>query len=155
DGSRRPGRSSIASSGRSSPCATPISWNVSPSTRGRAKRSFTASTGAIARSFIAAPAHPASGSRSRASTRSRRNDIKNRYSRGFDRIPSIVYVENADHCRWPHAMAQNRSKILCIEDDRETAALIAEELSDRGYEVVVAHDGQEGFAAILRTMPDL
>ena len=52
-------------------------------------------------------------------------------------------------------MAQTRSKILCIEDDRETAALIAEELTDRGYEVVVAHDGQEGFAAILRTTPDL
>ena len=52
-------------------------------------------------------------------------------------------------------MAQSPSKILCIEDDRETAALIAEELSERGYEVVVAHDGQEGFAAILRTMPDL
>ena len=52
-------------------------------------------------------------------------------------------------------MAQGRSKILCIEDDRETAALIAEELTDRGYEVVVAHDGQEGFAAILRTLPDL
>jgi len=52
-------------------------------------------------------------------------------------------------------MAQTRSKVLCIEDDRETAALIAEELADRGYEVVVAHDGQAGFAAILRTMPDL
>ena len=52
-------------------------------------------------------------------------------------------------------MAQTRSKILCIEDDRETAALIAEELTDRGYQVVVAHDGQQGFAAILRTTPDL
>jgi DNA-binding NarL/FixJ family response regulator len=46
-------------------------------------------------------------------------------------------------------------KILCIEDDRETAALIAEELVDRGYDVSVAHDGREGLAAILRTMPDL
>ena len=52
-------------------------------------------------------------------------------------------------------MAQARSKILCIEDDRETAALIAEELTDRGYEVFVAHDGQEGFADILRRTPDL
>src|ERR1043165_2605405 len=52
-------------------------------------------------------------------------------------------------------MARTPSKILCIEDDRETAALIAEELSERGYEVAVAHDGQEGFAAILRMMPDL
>src|ERR1700732_4769877 len=53
------------------------------------------------------------------------------------------------------SMTEERKKILCIEDDRETAALIAEELLDRGYEVSVAHDGREGFAAILRTMPDL
>ena len=52
-------------------------------------------------------------------------------------------------------MAGTPIKILCIEDDRETAALIAEELLDRGYEVIVAHDGREGLAAILRTMPDL
>ena len=52
-------------------------------------------------------------------------------------------------------MAESHKKILCIEDDRETAALIAEELVDRGYEVIVAHDGREGLAAILRTMPDL
>jgi DNA-binding response OmpR family regulator len=52
-------------------------------------------------------------------------------------------------------MAESHKKILCIEDDRETAALIAEELLDRGYEVTVAHDGREGLAAILRTMPDL
>lgn len=48
-----------------------------------------------------------------------------------------------------------RKNILCIEDDRETAALIAEELEERGYEVVVANDGQEGFAAILKLRPDL
>jgi DNA-binding response OmpR family regulator len=52
-------------------------------------------------------------------------------------------------------MAEARKKILCIEDDRETAALIAEELVDRGYEVTVAHDGREGFAAILKDTPDL
>jgi DNA-binding response OmpR family regulator len=52
-------------------------------------------------------------------------------------------------------MSERPSKILCIEDDRETAALIAEELIDRGYAVTVAHDGREGFAAILKTMPEL
>jgi DNA-binding NarL/FixJ family response regulator len=52
-------------------------------------------------------------------------------------------------------MADTHKKILCIEDDRETAALIAEELVDRGYEVALAYDGREGLAAILRTMPDL
>jgi DNA-binding NarL/FixJ family response regulator len=52
-------------------------------------------------------------------------------------------------------MVDSKKKILCIEDDRETAALIAEELLDRGYDVTVAHDGREGLAAILRIMPDL
>jgi DNA-binding response OmpR family regulator len=52
-------------------------------------------------------------------------------------------------------MSETRKKILCIEDDRETAALIAEELAERGYDINVAHDGREGFAAILKQMPDL
>jgi DNA-binding NarL/FixJ family response regulator len=52
-------------------------------------------------------------------------------------------------------MADIKKKILCIEDDRETAVLIAEELLDRGYDVTVAHDGREGLAAVLRLMPDL
>jgi DNA-binding response OmpR family regulator len=48
-----------------------------------------------------------------------------------------------------------RKKIICIEDDRETAALIAEELNERGFELTLAYDGQEGLAAILQTRPDL
>src|ERR1700728_3330227 len=52
-------------------------------------------------------------------------------------------------------MSETPKKILCIEDDRETAALIAEELVDRGYAVELAHDGREGLTAILKTMPDL
>ena len=52
-------------------------------------------------------------------------------------------------------MPENQKEFLCIEDDRETAALIAEELIDRGYAVTLAHDGRDGLAAILKTMPDL
>ncbi len=52
-------------------------------------------------------------------------------------------------------MAEARKKILCIEDDSSVATMIAEELADRGFEVVVAHDGHEGFVAILKLMPDL
>jgi DNA-binding NarL/FixJ family response regulator len=52
-------------------------------------------------------------------------------------------------------MAEVHKKILCIEDDREAAGLIAEELIDRGFEAVVAHDGHEGFVSILKVMPDL
>jgi DNA-binding response OmpR family regulator len=47
-------------------------------------------------------------------------------------------------------------KIVCIEDDRETSALIAEELSERfGCPIVTAADGRAGLAAILREHPDL
>jgi DNA-binding NarL/FixJ family response regulator len=52
-------------------------------------------------------------------------------------------------------MATVRKKILCIEDDRERAARITEELVDRGYQVDVARDGHEGFVAILKDKPDL
>ena len=52
-------------------------------------------------------------------------------------------------------MADTRKKILCIEDDHETAALIGEELAERGYDVTLARDGREGFAAILKDTPDL
>jgi DNA-binding NarL/FixJ family response regulator len=56
---------------------------------------------------------------------------------------------------WFLCMAETRKRILCIEDDRETAALIAEELVDRGFEVSIARDGGEGLAAVLKNMPDL
>jgi DNA-binding response OmpR family regulator len=46
-------------------------------------------------------------------------------------------------------------RVLCIEDDVETAAVIAEELADRGYEVAMAHNGREGLDAIMRSPPDL
>jgi len=52
-------------------------------------------------------------------------------------------------------MADSRKKILCIEDDSSVATMIAEQLGARGFEVVVAHDGHEGFVAILKIMPDL
>jgi DNA-binding NarL/FixJ family response regulator len=52
-------------------------------------------------------------------------------------------------------MAHDTRKILCIEDDRESAALIAEELADRGFEVSLAYGGQEGLMAIMRATPDL
>jgi len=52
-------------------------------------------------------------------------------------------------------MLEARKTILCIEDDRETAALIAEELVEQGFAVDVAHNGQTGLPAILREPPDL
>jgi DNA-binding NarL/FixJ family response regulator len=52
-------------------------------------------------------------------------------------------------------MADARRKILCIEDDREIAALIAEELDERGFDVALAYNGQEGLLSIMRATPDL
>jgi DNA-binding response OmpR family regulator len=52
-------------------------------------------------------------------------------------------------------MSQSTTKILCIEDDREVAALIAEDLRARGYEVRLAYNGREGMQAIFADPPDL
>jgi DNA-binding response OmpR family regulator len=52
-------------------------------------------------------------------------------------------------------MAEARKKILCIEDDLEAAELIVEELVEQGFEPITAHDGREGFEAILKHRPDL
>jgi DNA-binding response OmpR family regulator len=52
-------------------------------------------------------------------------------------------------------MSAAAKHILSIDDDQETACLIAEELVDRGYRVTVVHGGQSGLAAILRESPDI
>src|ERR1700683_1564977 len=54
-----------------------------------------------------------------------------------------------------NTMTEARRKILCIEDDRETAWLIVEELADRGFETIVAYDGHHGLIAVLKHAPDL
>jgi DNA-binding response OmpR family regulator len=46
-------------------------------------------------------------------------------------------------------------QIVCIEDERETASLIAEDLTERGYEVRVAHDGQSGLRMLREAPPNL
>ena len=52
-------------------------------------------------------------------------------------------------------MSERRRRILCIEDDRDTASLICEELIDRGFDVDAAYNGRDGLAAILEEPPDL
>jgi DNA-binding response OmpR family regulator len=52
-------------------------------------------------------------------------------------------------------MRENRKKILYIEDDHETASLVAEELVERGFDVEVAYGGSEGYSAIMKSLPDL
>jgi DNA-binding response OmpR family regulator len=53
------------------------------------------------------------------------------------------------------AMSETRKRILCIEDDRDTASLICEELIDRGFDVDLAYNGSDGLAAIIKKPPDL
>jgi DNA-binding response OmpR family regulator len=48
-----------------------------------------------------------------------------------------------------------KRRVLCIEDDRETAELIAEELTGRGYSVRLADNGRAGYSAIVKDPPDL
>jgi DNA-binding NarL/FixJ family response regulator len=52
-------------------------------------------------------------------------------------------------------MTGPRKKIQIIEDDSKLAQLIAGELADRGYAVIVSHTGNDGFVSILKTLPDL
>jgi DNA-binding response OmpR family regulator len=54
----------------------------------------------------------------------------------------------------PEDMSAQR-KILCVEDDRDTASLLCEELIDRGFDVRVAYNGHDGLLAILKDAPDL
>jgi DNA-binding NarL/FixJ family response regulator len=52
-------------------------------------------------------------------------------------------------------MAEPRKTVVCIEDDHETASLIAEHLIEWGFEAYVAHSGDEGFVEIIKQHPDL
>ena len=47
------------------------------------------------------------------------------------------------------------TRILCVEDDPETATLLVEALTELGYTVDLAPDGQHGLTAILDNPPDL
>ncbi|WP_400770458.1 response regulator [Methylosinus sporium] len=45
--------------------------------------------------------------------------------------------------------------ILCIDDDFETSSLIAEELEERGFKVVLANSGQQALSLLPGLRPDL
>ena len=51
--------------------------------------------------------------------------------------------------------AAEKAVILCIEDDAECSLLIQEELEERGWAVVVAHNGREGLAMLRSFQVDL
>lgn len=47
------------------------------------------------------------------------------------------------------------TKVFCIEDDHDSADLIREDLTDRGYVVKVAHDFTTALATLASFMPDV
>ena len=47
------------------------------------------------------------------------------------------------------------STILCVEDEPQIRADLAEELADAGYEVLEASNGAEGIRMIVERKPDL
>ncbi|QGM45504.1 response regulator [Methylocystis heyeri] len=55
----------------------------------------------------------------------------------------------------PRLVALNPATVLCLEDDRDMAALIGEELESRGFRVLLAHDGQQGLSLLLKAKPDV
>jgi DNA-binding response OmpR family regulator len=53
------------------------------------------------------------------------------------------------------AVVKTPKTILYIENDVGTAALICEELIDRGFDVRIAYNGIDGLSAIVKEHPDL
>jgi CheY-like chemotaxis protein len=45
--------------------------------------------------------------------------------------------------------------LLIVDDDRDVSELLADCLCDQGYEVRLAHDGQEGLDRVAEWVPDL
>jgi len=52
-------------------------------------------------------------------------------------------------------MSPRKQTILCIDDDPHTTTLIAEDLAERNYTVIIAPDGIAGLTAIVLDRPDL
>ena len=52
-------------------------------------------------------------------------------------------------------MAEEKKRVLCIEDEQEMIDLIKLILERRGFEVLGAVGGKEGLEVIRREMPDL
>lgn len=49
----------------------------------------------------------------------------------------------------------NKTKIVLIEDDEILAKVLHEELTEAGFEVVSAFDGEAGLVAVRKEMPNL
>lgn len=52
-------------------------------------------------------------------------------------------------------MPQNTQKILIVEDEAQTLNAMRDKFSREGFQVLVAHDGEEGLRTAFRNHPDL
>jgi len=48
-----------------------------------------------------------------------------------------------------------KKKVLVVDDDKGTVLLLTKILTEKGFEVLKAYDGQEALALIKQTIPDL
>ena len=55
----------------------------------------------------------------------------------------------------PEKEATTVAHILVVDDEVDLAWALRQSLSDEGYEVSIAHDGQQAIAAVARECPDL
>src|ERR1700731_4532653 len=55
----------------------------------------------------------------------------------------------------PMATGVTRPRVLIIEDERALTKVLAYNLESEGYEVILAHDGQEGLRKAQTLLPDL
>jgi AmiR/NasT family two-component response regulator len=51
--------------------------------------------------------------------------------------------------------SQSQRRVLVVDDERDLAALLAEELRRAGHDVSVAESAEEAIAAVISTKPDL
>jgi DNA-binding NarL/FixJ family response regulator len=74
-------------------------------------------------------------------------------------LPMLRFARLQLALRGPEMTSQptdeRRKRVLCVEDDRDTASLLCEELNDRGFEAHAAYNGRDGLAFIFKNPPDL
>lgn len=64
-------------------------------------------------------------------------------------------AENMQEHEMESAKAENRNRVLLVDDDQEIVDTVQAALEAHAYQVVVARDGNQGLAMVEREDPDL
>jgi DNA-binding response OmpR family regulator len=64
-------------------------------------------------------------------------------------------VPDDDYCFWEDEPVSKNKRILLVDDDPEIIETLRTVLEGKGYQVMVARDGNQGLALAEREMPDL